>query len=75
MVALATIAFPTTGGAATHGHAIKYMAESDLESLPGAPVGEGPITDPHDLGPALQRAVAVVKRGEPALVDVISQGR
>lgn len=37
--------------------------------------GEGPITDPHDLGPALQRAVAVVKRGEPALVDVISQGR
>jgi acetolactate synthase-1/2/3 large subunit len=36
---------------------------------------EGPITDPNDLGPALQRAVAVVKRGEPALVDVISQGR
>jgi acetolactate synthase I/II/III large subunit len=37
--------------------------------------GEGPITDPKDLGPALQRAVAVVKRGEPALVDVICQGR
>ncbi len=37
--------------------------------------GEGPITDPKDLGAALQRAVAVVKRGEPALVDVISQGR
>jgi thiamine pyrophosphate-dependent acetolactate synthase large subunit-like protein len=36
---------------------------------------EGPITDPRDLGPALQRAVAVVKRGQPALVDVISQGR
>jgi thiamine pyrophosphate-dependent acetolactate synthase large subunit-like protein len=36
---------------------------------------EGPITDPGELGPALQRAVAVVKRGEPALVDVISQGR
>jgi len=36
---------------------------------------EGPITDPRDLGPALQRAVAVVKRGEPALVDVIAQGR
>src|SRR5581483_7603366 len=35
---------------------------------------QGPITDPKDLGPALQRAVAVVKRGEPALVDVISQG-
>ena len=28
---------------------------------------EGPITDPKDLGPALKRAVAVVKGGEPAL--------
>jgi acetolactate synthase I/II/III large subunit len=37
--------------------------------------GEGPITDPRDLGPALKRAVGVVKRGEPALVDVIAQGR
>jgi acetolactate synthase-1/2/3 large subunit len=36
---------------------------------------EGPITDPEKLGPALQRAVAVVKSGQPALVDVISQGR
>jgi thiamine pyrophosphate-dependent acetolactate synthase large subunit-like protein len=36
---------------------------------------EGPITDPNDLGPALKRAIAVVKRGEPALVDVVSQGR
>jgi acetolactate synthase I/II/III large subunit len=36
---------------------------------------EGAITDPKDLGPALKRAFAVVKQGEPALVDVISQGR
>ena len=36
---------------------------------------EGPITDPKDLGPALARAVAVVKRGEPALVDVVTQAR
>jgi acetolactate synthase I/II/III large subunit len=36
---------------------------------------EGAITDPKDLGPALKRAIAVVERGEPALVDVISQGR
>src|SRR5882757_1624601 len=36
---------------------------------------EGAITDPKDLGPALKRAVAIVKRGEPALVDVVSQGR
>jgi acetolactate synthase-1/2/3 large subunit len=36
---------------------------------------EGPITDPKDLGPAIRRAVAVVKRGEPALVDVVTQPR
>jgi thiamine pyrophosphate-dependent acetolactate synthase large subunit-like protein len=36
---------------------------------------EGPITNPADLGPALQRAIAVVKRGEPALVDVVTQVR
>src|SRR5438445_8343716 len=37
--------------------------------------GEGPITDPKDLGPALKRAAAVVKRGEPALVDVVTDPR
>jgi acetolactate synthase-1/2/3 large subunit len=37
--------------------------------------GEGPITDPKDLGPALRRAIAVVERGEPALVDVVTQPR
>ena len=36
---------------------------------------EGPIIDPKDLGPALARAIAVVKRGEPALVDVVTQPR
>jgi len=36
---------------------------------------EGPITDPKDLGPAIGRALAVVKRGEPALVDVVTQPR
>ena len=36
---------------------------------------EGPITDPNDLGPALARAVAIVERGEPALVDVITDPR
>ena len=36
---------------------------------------EGPIADPAELGPALERAVAVVKRGEPALVDVVTQVR
>ena len=36
---------------------------------------EGPISNPNDLGPALRRALAVVKKGEPALVDVVTQPR
>ena len=36
---------------------------------------QGPIENPADLGPALQRAIAVVKKGQPALVDVVSQPR
>jgi len=36
---------------------------------------EGPINDPSAIGPALSRAMAMVKRGEPALVDIVSQGR
>jgi acetolactate synthase I/II/III large subunit len=37
--------------------------------------GEGPITDPKDLAPALARAIAVVKNGEPAVVDVVTDPR
>jgi len=37
--------------------------------------GQGPIDNPNDLGPALKRAIEVVKRGEPALVDVLTQPR
>jgi len=37
--------------------------------------GEGPITDPKELGPAIRRALAVVERGEPALVDAVTQPR
>jgi thiamine pyrophosphate-dependent acetolactate synthase large subunit-like protein len=36
---------------------------------------EGPIANPNDLGPAIRRALAVVKKGEPALLDVITQPR
>ncbi len=36
---------------------------------------EGPITDPKDLAPALKRALDTVQRGEPALVDVVTQPR
>ena len=37
--------------------------------------GEGPITDPNELAPALKRALAAVKRGEPALIDVVTDPR
>jgi acetolactate synthase I/II/III large subunit len=36
---------------------------------------EGPITEPARLGPALQRALAEVKNGRPALIDVVCQPR
>ena len=34
---------------------------------------EGPIDNPRELGPAIRRALAVVERGEPALLDTITQ--
>jgi acetolactate synthase I/II/III large subunit len=37
--------------------------------------GIGPIERAADLGPALKKALDVVRRGEPALVDVVSQPR
>jgi acetolactate synthase I/II/III large subunit len=36
---------------------------------------EGPIDNPNDLGPAIKRAIAAVKRGEPALLDTVTQPR
>jgi acetolactate synthase-1/2/3 large subunit len=36
---------------------------------------EGPITDPKELGPAILRAKEVVKKGEPALVEAVTQPR
>jgi len=35
----------------------------------------GPIENPNDLGPAIKKAVEVVKKGEPALIDVVTQPR
>lgn len=35
----------------------------------------GSIRDPKDLAPAIHEAIEVVKRGEPALVDVLTQPR
>lgn len=37
--------------------------------------GEGPISDPAQLVPAFKRAIEIVKRGEPALIDVVTQPR
>jgi thiamine pyrophosphate-dependent acetolactate synthase large subunit-like protein len=37
--------------------------------------GEGPITNPKDVGPAIARALERVKKGEPALLDVVTQPR
>ncbi len=37
--------------------------------------GEGPISDPDKVGPALERGLKVVKSGAPALVDVVCQLR
>ena len=36
---------------------------------------EGPIANPEELAPAYKRAIQRVKRGEPALVDVVTQPR
>jgi acetolactate synthase-1/2/3 large subunit len=37
--------------------------------------GEGPIADPGEIAPALKRALAEVKTGRVALVDVVTQHR
>jgi acetolactate synthase I/II/III large subunit len=37
--------------------------------------GEGPITDPSKLSAALARGVAAAKRGEPYMIDVVTQPR
>lgn len=36
---------------------------------------EGPIESGDDVGPALKRAIEAVKRGQPALVDTVTQFR
>ncbi|MBS1828160.1 MAG: thiamine pyrophosphate-binding protein [Acidobacteria bacterium] len=38
-------------------------------------MGIGPIEKPDDLGPAIRRGVEAVKRGEPVLIDVVTQPR
>jgi thiamine pyrophosphate-dependent acetolactate synthase large subunit-like protein len=37
--------------------------------------GEGPISDPKLLSAALKRGIERVNKGEPALIDVVTQPR
>jgi acetolactate synthase-1/2/3 large subunit len=50
---------------------IDYAKMADTYGM----AGEGPISDPSKLSAALQRGVASVKRGEPYMIDVITQPR
>jgi acetolactate synthase-1/2/3 large subunit len=36
---------------------------------------EGPIENPNELGPAIRRGIERVKKGEPVLIDVVTQPR
>ena len=58
-------------GTALNGPNIDYASIAKGYGL----YAEGPISDPKDLGPALKRAIARVKAGEPALLDVVTQPR
>src|SRR3984885_3319313 len=37
--------------------------------------GFGPITDPKDLAPTFKKAIEIVRNGEPAMIDVVTQPR
>ena len=37
--------------------------------------GFGPITEPDQLGPTLDRAIEIVRNGQPAVIDVVTQPR
>ena len=72
----ATIRLETVEQAA---HAIKSMQVRGAPLIGAAAAygmaGEGPITDPIKLGPALKRGLASVKKGMPYMIDVITQPR
>ncbi len=51
-----------------------YIDYSSMAKAYGM-VGIGPITDPKDVGPAIKRGLEAVKRGEPVLIDTVTQGR
>jgi acetolactate synthase I/II/III large subunit len=58
-------------GTALNGPNIDYASIAKGYGL----YSEGPIADPQDLGPAMKRALDRVRKGEPALLDVVTQPR
>jgi thiamine pyrophosphate-dependent acetolactate synthase large subunit-like protein len=50
---------------------IDYRKMADAYGM----TGEGPIEDPTELAAAFKRGVASVKRGEPYMIDVVTQPR
>jgi thiamine pyrophosphate-dependent acetolactate synthase large subunit-like protein len=60
-----------TIGTVLHDPPIDYAAMAKSMGM----WAEGPIAAPADLGPAIARAMAQVKSGKPALIDVLTQPR
>jgi acetolactate synthase-1/2/3 large subunit len=58
-------------GTVLNGPAIDYAAIAKSMGM----WAKGPISKPEDLAPALVRALAQVKSGQPALLDVVTQPR
>lgn len=68
---------PNKGG---HSGPIGTMLENPIIDYAGMArsmgmFGAGPVMRVEELGPALKKAIAVVKAGAPALVDVVLQAR
>ena len=61
--------FAVANGLDIRGHALVWSKDEYTPDWVEA------ITDPNELGPVLKKAVAMVKAGEPVLIDVITQPR
>jgi hypothetical protein len=54
----------------------RWIEDPNIDYADGSkygPLCRGTDYESKDLGPAIRRAMAAVKRGEPALVDVVTQ--